>query len=102
MLAGGVVSADVSKQQLTVGTRVLTLLAWKHLTSVVTATVKVQTLLLNTETGKQQDIKLLWQPQTTPSISLQRVYVTTVTVTVCGRSQLAPSPQPITAETQTG
>lgn len=46
------VSADVSQQQLTVRTRVLTLLAWKCLSGVVTASVQVQTLLLDTKTEK--------------------------------------------------
>lgn len=54
------VSADVSKQQLTVWTRVLTLLAWKRLASMMAASVEVQTFLLDTETEKQQDVKLLW------------------------------------------
>ena len=48
MLGGGVVSADVSQQKLTIWTRILALLAWKGLTSVMTASVKVQTLLLDT------------------------------------------------------
>lgn len=49
---GGVVSADVSQQQLAVRTRVLTLLAWKRLTGVMAASVEVQTLLLNADREK--------------------------------------------------
>lgn len=48
VLRGGVVSAHVSEQQLAVWTRVITLLAWKRLTSMMTASMKVQTLLLDT------------------------------------------------------
>lgn len=52
MLGGGVVSADMSQQQLAVRTRILTLLAWKRLAGVMAASVEVQTLLLDTETEK--------------------------------------------------
>lgn len=45
------VSADVSQQQLTVGTGVLALLARKRLAGVVAASVEVQTLLLDAEEG---------------------------------------------------
>lgn len=49
VLGEGVVSADVSEQQLAVRTRILTLSAWKRLPCVVTASMKVQTLLLDTD-----------------------------------------------------
>lgn len=43
------VSVDMSPQQLVVRTRVLAVLAWKRLPSMVAASVEVQTLLLDTE-----------------------------------------------------
>lgn len=49
MLGGGVACANVSQQQLTVRAGVLTLLAWKRFPGVMAASVKVQTLLLDTE-----------------------------------------------------
>lgn len=46
-LGGGVVSADMSQQQLAVRARVVALLTWERLTSVMAASMEIQTLLLD-------------------------------------------------------
>lgn len=52
MLGRSVVCANMSQQQLAVRAGVGTLLAWKRFTSVMAASMKVQTLLLDAEENK--------------------------------------------------
>lgn len=56
---GGVASSRVFQQQLAVRAGVLALLAWKHLTCVMAASVEVQALLLDADGGKTCQVTMV-------------------------------------------